>query len=221
MDIRNAADIPLFKNMTDGDIQAALECVGAFVKEYKKDEFIFLEKDKMNCAGCVLKGCVQMIREDIWGNRALIFNFKETELFGESFACGTSGTTAVSFMAKEDTKVLFLPFCRVVHACSNACAHHQKLLQNLVTVMAEKNALLISRIDILSKKTLREKIVEYLLAEAANHNSKYFTISMGRVQMAEYLNADRSALTRELNQMKEEGCIDFERNTFRILKKLE
>lgn len=221
MNIKNTTDIPLFQNMSRQDIEAALQCVGAFVKEYKKDEFIFLEKDKMNCAGCVLKGSVQMIREDIWGNKTLLINIKETELFGETFACGSSGTTAVSFIAKEDTKVLFLPFCRVVHACSNACAHHQKLLQNLVAVMAEKNALLISKIDILSKKTLREKIVAYLLSEAANHNSKYFTVSMGRVQLAEYLNADRSALTRELNQMKEEGCIDFERNTFRILKQFE
>lgn len=215
------ANIPLFGDMTTEDVQAVLQCVGAFVKEYKKDEFIVLEKDRMSCAGCVLEGSVQMIREDIWGNKTLLINVKETELFGETFACGSTGTASVSFVAKEDVRVLFLPFCRVVHACANACAHHQKLLQNLVAVMAEKNALLISKIDILSKKTLREKIVAYLLAEAANHNSKYFTISMGRVQLAEYLNADRSALTRELNQMKEERCIDFERNTFRILKQFE
>lgn len=214
-------DNPLFKNMTPDDIKSALQCVGAFVKEYKKGEFIFLEEEKVQCVGCVIKGSVQMIREDVWGNKAMMISIGEKELFGESFACGSDKTAAVSFMAKDHTSVLFLPFERVMHSCSGACSHHQKLVVNMVTVMAEKNARLISKIDILSKKTLREKIAAYLLSEADYHNSKYFEIPMGRVQLAEYLNADRSALTRELNLMQEEGYIDFEKNTFRILREFE
>ncbi len=214
-------DNPLFKNMTTDDIESALHCVGAFVKEYKKGEFIFLEEEKLQCVGCVVKGSVQMIREDVWGNKAMMITIGEKELFGESFACGSDGTASVSFVAKDETSVLFLPFDRVMHSCSSACSHHQKLVVNMVTVMAEKNARLISKIDILSKKTLREKIASYLLSEAGYHNSKYFEIPMGRVQLAEYLNADRSALTRELKLMQEEGYIDFEKNTFRILKKFD
>ncbi len=175
----------------------------------------------MQCVGCVVKGSVQMIREDIWGNKTMLLTIGEKELFGESFACGGDGTASVSFVAKDETEVLFLPFDRVMHSCSSACAHHQKLVINMVTVMAEKNARLISKIDILSKKTLCEKIAAYLLVEASYHNSKYFVISMGRMQLAEYLNADRSALTRELKLMKEEGYIDFEKNTFRILREFE
>lgn len=215
------SEIPLFRNMSEQDIEAALQCVGAFIKEYRKDEFVFLEEDKVQCVGCVLKGSVQMIREDIWGNKTMLLVIGEKELFGEAFACGSRETASVSFVAKEETMVLFFPFDRVMHSCTSACAHHQKLVVNMVTVMAEKNARLIAKIDILSKKTLREKIAAYLLTEASYHNSKYFTVPMGRVQMAEYLNADRSALTRELNLMKEEGLIDFEKNTFRILKEFE
>ena len=218
---RSFADIPLFYNMTHQDIESALQCVGAFMKEYKKDEFIFLEEDKVQCVGCVVEGSVQMIREDIWGNKTMLLTIDEKELFGETFVCGIDGVSAVSFVAKDETTVLFLPFDRVMHSCTSACAHHQKLVVNMVAVMAEKNARLISKIDILSKKTLREKIAAYLLSEASNHNSKYFTVPMGRVQLAEYLNADRSALTRELKLMKEEGFIDFEKNTFRILRELE
>lgn len=218
---KSFAEIPLFRNMTPQDIQSALQCVGAFEKEYKKDEFIFLEEERVQCVGCVIKGSVQMIREDIWGNKTMVIAIGEKELFGESFACGGNETASVSFVAKEATSVLFLPFDRVMHSCSSVCTHHQKLVVNMVTIMAEKNALLISKIDILSKKTLREKITAYLLNEASNHNAKYFTIPMGRVQLAEYLNADRSALTRELNLMQEEGLIDFEKNTFRILKEFE
>ncbi len=213
-------NLPLFKNMAEEDINAALKCVGAFFKEYRKDEFIALENDKLKCVGCVLEGSVQMIREDIWGNKAMIMLIGANELFGESFACGSDATAYVSFVANEKSRVLFLPFDRVLHSCSSACGHHQSLLTNMITLIAEKNVALMSKIDVISKKSLREKIAAYLLVQAGNQNSKYITIPLGRVQLAEYLNVDRSALTRELNQMKEEGYIDFDKNTFRILKKI-
>ncbi len=218
--VEDLSDLPIFKEMTETDIISALQCVGAFMKEYKKGEFLLLEEDRVPCVGCVLKGNVQMIREDIWGNKTVLLTIGKKELFGESFACGNQMIASVSFVAKDTAKVLFLPFDRVMHSCSHACAHHQSLIVNMVSLIAEKNASLISKIDIMSKKTLREKIGTYLMQQAGIHNSVYFTISLGRVQLAEYLNADRSALTRELNHMKEEGLIDFDRNTFRILKSL-
>jgi len=211
-------DISLFNNMTDEDINSALKCVGAFFKEYKKDEFISLENDKLKCAGCILEGSVQMVKEDIWGNKTMMILVGANELFGETFACGSDNTASVSFVANEKTKVLFLPFDRVLHACSSACAHHQSLLTNMIKLIAEKNARLMAKIDVISKKSLREKIGAYLLLEAENQNSKYITIPLGRVQLAEYLNVDRSALTRELNLMRDEGFIDFDKNTFKILK---
>ena len=216
--INELKEIPLFKGMSEQDIVSVLTCVGGFFKEYRKDAFIFLEEDKVQCVGCVLEGSVQMIREDIWANRTVLITIGEKELFGESFACGNQLTASVSFVANEKTKVLFLPFNRVMHSCSSACAHHQSLIVNMVTLIAEKNVALMAKIDIMSKKSLREKIGAYLLFQASYHNSKYFTIPFGRVQLAEYLNADRSALTRELNNMKSEGYIDFEKNTFWILK---
>jgi CRP-like cAMP-binding protein len=78
-----------------------------------------------------------------------------------------------------------------------------------------------NKVDILSKKTLREKISTYLLQEAGKQNNPYFDITLGRVQLAEYLCADRSALTRELNKMRNEGLIDYDKNSFHILKSLE
>lgn len=216
--INQLKDIPLFKNMEPEDIGAALQCVGAFLKTYKKGAYVLLEEDKVQSVGCVLSGNVEMIREDIWGNKTVLVSMGEKELFGESFVCGSTMTASVSFVAKESTEVLFLPFERVMHSCSSACAHHQHLLLNMVTLIAEKNVAFITKIDIMSKKTLREKIGAYLLVQADLNKSRYFTIPLGRVELAEYLNADRSALTRELNSMKKEGLIDFDKNTFRIIK---
>jgi len=206
--------------MLQADINAALQCVGAFSKRYQKGEFILLEQEKMKCIGCVLHGSIEMLKEDIWGNKTVLITIGQSELFGESFACQSQEVSEASFVAREDTNVLFLPFQKVLYVCSNACSHHQSLLVNMVTLIAQKNNALMKKLDIMSKKTLREKLVAYLNLQASNNHSEYFTIPLGRVALAEYLSVDRSALTRELNAMKKDGLIDFDKNTFRILRVL-
>ena len=126
--------------------------------------------------------------------------------------------SVVTFLVSEDAKVLFLPFNRVMHTCSGACAFHQKLVENMVRVIARKNRDLMGKVEVISKKTLREKILAYLSMQAQRQGSSSFRIPLGRVEWAEYLCADRSALTRELAKMKEEGLIDYHKNEFRVLK---
>jgi CRP-like cAMP-binding protein len=143
------------------------------------------------------------------------------ELFGETFACGLHKNATVSYLTSSETKILFLSFGHMMHACSMACKFHQQLIENMVALIASKNIALMDKVDILSKKTLREKIATYLLQQAGKQSNTNFEIPFGRVQLAEYLCADRSALTRELNTMRDMGLIDYHKNTFHILKNLE
>ena len=69
----------------------------------------------------------------------------------------------------------------------------------------------------MSKRTIREKLLTYLSIQAQVQGSRYFEIPFGRVELAEYLCVDRSALTRELTKMKADGLIDYDKNCFRIL----
>ena len=87
----------------------------------------------------------------------------------------------------------------------------------MVRIIARKNLELMRKIEVVSKKTLREKILAYLSIQSQSQGTNRFEIPLGRVEWAEYLCADRSALTRELAKMKEEGLIEFQRNTFEIL----
>lgn len=87
----------------------------------------------------------------------------------------------------------------------------------MVHIIASKNRDLMRKVEIISKKTLREKILAYLSIQAQLQKSRYFEIPLGRVELAEYLCADRSAVTRELAKMKEHGLIDYDKNCFRIL----
>ena len=167
--------------------------------------------------GVVLEGTVDMIKEDVWGNRTMLLRTYPEDIFGETFACGEDSLSVVTFVASRDCKVLFLSFCRVMHTCTHACVFHQTLIENMVRIIARKNRELMRKVEVVSKKTLREKILAYLSTQAQNQGKKQFEIPLGRVEWAEYLCADRSALTRELAKMQEEGLIQYHRNSFKIL----
>lgn len=210
----------LFSGVAREDIGHMLQCLGAYEKTYQKSEFLLLSEETVNCIGIILKGRVHMVKEDLWGNSTILTALQPLEIFGESFACGSSKKSTVSFQAAEATDVLFLQFHKVMRTCSKVCSFHQQLIENMVSIIADKNVLLMEKIEITSKKTIREKIFAYLVNQAQKKNSNYITIPMGRLELAEYLCVDRSALTRELNAMRDQGFIDFDKNTFRILKEL-
>ena len=166
----------------------------------------------------VLSGAVDMIKEDVWGNKTILTRMGKNELFGETFACGEDSLSVVTFVAPYGARVLLIPFHRVMHNCANACAFHQKLIENMVKVIAGKNRELMRKIEVVSKRTIRDKLLAYLSLQAQTQDSPYFDIPLGRVELAEYLCVDRSALTRELAKMKEEGILDYDRNSFRLLQ---
>ncbi|WP_077610355.1 Crp/Fnr family transcriptional regulator [Clostridium sp. Marseille-P2415] len=216
--LKECSHIPLFFGISSKDLLPMLQCLGSYIKTYKKGEFILLTEEAVKCVGVILEGSVKMIKEDLWGNKTILAVMEKEELFGETFTCGSTIAATVTFVAGKEAKVLYLPFERVMHSCSRSCVYHHRLIENMVTLIANKNVQLMEKLEIITKKTLREKISCFLSIQAQRNNSRYFTTSMGRVELSEYLCADRSALTRELNLMKSEGLIDFDKNTFKILK---
>ena len=138
-------------------------------------------------------------------------------MFGETFACGEDTMSVVTFVVSEDAKILFLPVDRVMRSCTMACVFHHRLIENMVRIVANKNRDLIRKVEVVSKRTIREKLLAYLSIQAQTQESRYFEIPFGRVELAEYLCVDRSALTRELAKMRDEGLIDYDKNCFRIL----
>ena len=212
-----AVESPLFAGIRNEEMEGMLGCIGYHVKSYEKGEIIAFEAETINHVGVVLKGSVDMIKEDVWGNRTMLLRSYVEDVFGETFACGEDSLSVVTFVAAEDTKVMFLSFCRVMHTCTHACVFHQTLIENMVRVIARKNRELMRKIEVVSKKTLREKILAYLSIQSQTQGTSRFTIPLGRGEWAEYLCADRSALTRELVKMKDEGLIDYQRNSFEIL----
>ena len=209
---------PLFEGISAEERVTMLTCFGYYLGSFQKGEPVAMEGSYIRHFGVVLSGSVDMVKEDIWGNRTLLIRSKKDDVFGETFACGEDKLSNVLFLASEDASVLFLSFDRVMHNCTNACNCHRKISDNMVRVIAAKNRELMRKIEVVSKRTIREKLLAYLSLQAQTQDTPYFDIPLGRVELAEYLCVDRSALTRELAKMKEEGVLDYDRNSFRLLQ---
>ena len=208
---------PLFEGISPEERVKMLGCFGYYLGSFQKGETVAMEGTYIRHFGVVLSGRIDMVKEDIWGNRTLLVRSGKDDVFGETFACGEDKLSNVLFCAAEDTSVLFLSFDQVMHNCANACVCHRKLSDNMVRVIAAKNRELMRKVEVVSKRTIREKMLAYLSLQAQKQKSRYVELPMGRVELAEYLCVDRSALTRELQKMQEEGIIDYDKNCFRML----
>lgn len=216
-DLINEIKSPLFDGVAPEDRGAMLGCIGYHVSSYAKGEVVALEGENLKHIGIVLSGVVDMVKEDIWGNKTMLLRMHKDEIFGETFACGEDNISVVTFTVSEDAKILFMPFDRVMRSCTMACRFHHQLIENMVHIIANKNRDLMRKVEVVSKRTIREKLLAYLSLQAQMQESRYFEIPLGRVELAEYLCVDRSALTRELVKMKDDGLIDYHRNCFRML----
>lgn len=217
LDFSQLTVLPLFQGIRKEELPAMLSCIGSFQRSYKKNESIFLENNKLQNVGVILSGSVHMVKHDDEGNQTFLLNMKKGEIFGESFSCGSCLNSQVSFFSASPCQILFLPFHKVIHSCRMNCVFHHRLIENMVCLIGDKNVRLMGKIEIISKKTLRQKILAYLQNQAIEEGSRRFTIPLGRLELAEYLCADRSALTRELLSMQKEGLISYEKNTFELL----
>ncbi|MCR5666419.1 MAG: Crp/Fnr family transcriptional regulator [Eubacterium sp.] len=210
--------IDLFQNIERENLTTMLHCLGETVRSYKKGEIIIMDQEHVEHVGIVLKGSVHMIKEDLWGEKTLLAYMAAGDLFGETFAIQKSTRSYVTFVAASNCEVMFLSLYHVLHPCPNGCAFHLQITENLYNLIGLKNIQLMEKIEVVSKTSLRDKILAYLSLQAQKQQSRYIDIPLNRSEMAEYLHANRSAMTRELAAMQEEGLIDFDKNTF-ILKK--
>lgn len=206
----------LFEGIRPDDRKAMLGCIGYHIGTFKKGDIVAFEDENIKHIGIIIAGSVDMVKEDLWGNKTMLVRIRKDEVFGETFACGSDNLSVVTFMVSEDAKILFMPFDRVMHSCTMACQFHHRLIENMVHIIANKNRDLMRKVEVVSKRTIREKLLAYLSIQAQIQDSRYFEIPLNRMELAEYLCVDRSALTRELAKMKDDGLIDYDRNCFRL-----
>lgn len=207
----------LFEQIDAMDLKSLLSCLGAKRVKKTAGEIFWAAGDKVTAIGMIVYGRLQVIREDAAGNRAIIAELNAGELFGESFVCAGEGESPVSVEAVTDCEVIFIPLQRILTPCTAACDFHNRLVANLLKIISQKNMLLNQKIDILSRRNLRDKLMAYFLLQIDIHKKNQFEIPFSRSQLADYLCVDRSAMSRELGKMRDEGILEFNKNRFRII----
>ena len=209
---------PLFTGITEVDLDAMLQCLDSRSREISKGCPVFLEGEPARWVGVVLSGAVQVVREDFYGNRSIIAMLESGDLFGEVFACAGIETLPVSVFAARDSRVLLLDCKRVLTVCTNACQFHNQLVRNLLQVTARKNMLLNQKIQFMSKKTTREKLLAYLSEQAKRNGNAAFSIPLDRQALADYLGVERSAMSAELGKLRRDGVLDCKGSYFHLYK---
>ena len=209
--------VPLFAGILDEDIFDLLTCLNARVRAYSKGEAVFLTGEPAGAVGIVCAGGVQVIKEDFMGNRTILSKLESGDLFGEAFACGQIERLPVSVLSVAGSEILFIDYSRIVTTCSSACVFHSRLIENMLGVLASKNVMLNQKIEVLSKRSTREKLIAYLSAQAQKAGSNSFIIPFNRQELADYLCVDRSAMSNELGKLRDEGVLSFEKSRFALL----
>ena len=216
MDIHLLAGTRLFQGIREHEIEAMLTCLSGEERTYGKDAYIYRAGDVTGRLGVVMEGAVNIIKDDVWGNRKIIENIGGGQIFGETYACLKGEPLMVDVQASERSRILFMDVNRILTTCSSSCDFHNRLIRSLMYVLAGKNLMLTKKMDIITPKSLRERVMVYLSQESVKQGCRTVTVPFNRQQMADYLSVDRSALSAELSRMQRDGVISYEKNRFTI-----
>ena len=206
---------PLFFGLSDPELSALLLCQNPQEEAYPRDAFILRAGAATKRAGLLLAGAVHILEEDFWGNRSILTELGPGELFAETYAVSAL-PLRVSVLSAEPCRVLWLDLARLLHPCGR-CAGHEAVLRNLMRELARKNLLLTQKLEYLSRRSTKEKLLSYLSDQAARQHSSVFTVPFNRQQLADYLSVDRSAMSSALAKLQREGVLRFSRSRFELL----
>ena len=206
----------LFAGISAGELRPLLSELGACIRSYGRGEALVQAGAPSRRVGVVLTGSIEAYRPAPGGARIPITHMGPGGVFGDVLG-GSSLDSPVTVVASAPCEVLLFPYEKLLQPDGSAA--RQRLLQNLVRTISDKYFLLSRRVDLLVLKSLRAKVCAYLLNESERAGSLTFSIPFSRVQLADYLNLDRSALSKELCKMRDEGLLEFDKNRF-VLKQL-
>ena len=206
----------LFSGVSEQELEAMLACLRPETKDYPKDAFVLRAGDTAEAVGLVLSGTILMLQEDVWGNRNILSKAGPGQIFAAAYACAPGSVLNVSVLAETPVTVLFLNVGRVLTLCPAACAHHSRIIRNLLGELAGKNLRLEEKLTHMGQRTTRAKIMSYLSAEAQRLGTYELDIPFSRQQLADYLGVERSGLSLELGKMKQDGLLEFHKNHFEL-----
>ncbi len=207
-------EIALFNGIENKDVKSMLNCFNATTISYKNGTTIISNLANTGAIGIIYEGSANLIKIDYNGNRTIIEKLERGSIFGEVFL---PNSDELSIVATDNCTVISFDYEHITRRCKKSCPYHSKLIDNMIQILADKIVNMNNRIDILTKKTIREKLLEYFKTIEKEKLSKTFKLNLNFTELADYFGVDRSALMREIKNLKNEGFIETKGNRITLL----
>ena len=213
----NLQNVPLFKGLLPSEIEKFMNCTGTTLRTYSRGERI-LEAFKPNAnLGIIVSGEAQILTLDWLGNENVGHSIDSGAMFGSVSAILGEDTIATSIRLTTEATILWLPYRALLVAGPTLGRTHGIVMKNLLETFTRKNVMMMQKVELLSQKTLRERVILYLIQRERRQQSEWVRVP-GRVQLAKELECNRSALTREIAQMQTEGLIECDEHLMKLNK---
>lgn len=207
----------LFESIETDSISKVIRCLEGHTKTFKKGQIIYNYFDQINYAGVVLEGQVSATMINSCGNEYSVRNFCAGKLFGEAYSCAPEEPSAIQLTSTIESKVLFLKLSNLFKNQSFHCPYSSQITANLLKEIAKNNLYQNQKLQILTQKNIRDRLVVYLRSLKMKDNT--VVIPFNRQELANYIGAERSALSRELSKMKNDKLININKRQITILSK--
>lgn len=199
---------PLFQDISYEEYCRMLDCFQAVQRSFRTDDLIYdFSSKESNAVGIIERGEASVIRIDKDGVSTVLEELSVGGVFGRTLAYAGSVRDSMEVVCRTPCDVLFIDYPHIFKRCEKACTHHSLLVQNMLRLMADKAQALSLRVDVLSRRSIREKLLCYFRQLSEQEGKQTFTLPFSLSTLADYIATDRSAMMRELKRLKEEGVI--------------
>ena len=209
---------PVFFGLSEDELKNMLECFNAHIKNFEDGEFIIRQGEMVKNIYLVLEGAVNIEKDTYWGRRIIVTQLGINDNIALAFVASKNVESSIDAVSVGNTKLLILSYEKCTTMCQNVCTKHRLLINNLFEILSKENIELLQKIENISQKTIRDKLLTYFSNEAKRNKSNIFEIPYNRQDLADYLNIDRSAMSFELSKMQKDGLIKTEKNKFCLIK---
>lgn len=206
----------LFYNIDEAEHDSMMQCFNSRMQNYSAGEIICFYSDQDMGIGIVEKGTACVIHSLPSGSRTILESLDEGDIFGQLFYFHAAREN-ISVEATSHCVIRYINYEHLIKRCKNACVHHSQLVSNVLQMVQEKTQRICEHLEVLSQRSIRERLISYFEILAAQKGSNTFELPFTITNLADYLSVDRSAMSRELGKMKEEGLIRMEKRKVTLL----
>ncbi len=203
---------PLFFGISEESLEKMRICFQMEEKSFREKEEIPIEGK----VGILLDGSVSLNRLSPDGNLDMLEYMSDGGIFG-AFVNLFQQNGEILVLCEKKCRVVLIDAYHITKRCSNACLHHSIIVENLLNLMTDKVQQLSEKVEILSNRSIREKLLCYFRMQTTKCGKQYFTLPFSVSSLANYLCVDRCAMTRELKHMKEEGILEMQGKQIQLL----